>query len=42
MAFCCEVDNTVDIILLKDLRDRIFVCDISLYKCIVVSILNVF
>ena len=41
MAFCCKMNNTVNIIFLKDLHDRFAVTDIRFHKSIVVSVFNV-
>ena len=35
MALCCEMYNSVDIVLGKNLLDCLLVTDISPYKCIV-------
>ena len=41
MALCRKVDNSVNIILREDLCNCLFVCNVCLYECIVVSIFNI-
>ena len=42
MGLCCKMYNTVNLILRKDLCDRCTVADICFYKCIIISILDIF
>ena len=41
MTLCCKMNNAVDIIFIKDFHDCFTVTDISFYKCIVFTILDV-
>ena len=42
MAFCREVDDSVDVVLGKDLRHSFIVADVSLHEHIVRAVLNIF
>ena len=41
MALCCKMNDTINIILIKDLHDSFAVADISLNESVVLSVLNV-